>query len=92
LTPTATILTASASMSQTNAHLPPNTAPSRNDVEAFGYRVHLGGPDDGELAGRWWWSLCQPGWDGVETSPDDFDTEEQAWQDAGAAYLLECAP
>jgi hypothetical protein len=44
------------------------------------------------LQGRWWWSLCQPGWDGVETSPDDFDTEEQAWQDAGAAYLLECAP
>lgn len=60
-------------------------------LEAFGYQVHQGTASDGSLAGRWWWTLFQPGWSGVETAPGDFGTEEEAWQDAEAAYVVECA-
>jgi len=48
-----------------------------------GFQVQQGGPKDGpELNGLWWWTLTQPGWSGVETSPDEFVTESEAWSDA----------
>ncbi|WP_198390431.1 hypothetical protein [Burkholderia ubonensis] len=57
----------------------------RIDKEALtrlGFNVHRGGRFDGALCGRWWWTLCQPGWSGVETAHFDFDTADQAWLDA----------
>ena len=54
---------------------------------AAGFRVELGAPDcaNPELAGRWWWTLIQPGWAEVESSRSDFDTAAQAWADAERA-------
>ena len=64
---------------------------SLDDLEAFGYRVHFGDPDAGELACRWWWSLCQPGWSDVQVSDGDYASAQEAWAAARAAYLLEGA-
>ena len=47
-----------------------------------GYDVHHGQPSDGELAGRYWWTLHRAGWSGIETAEGDFASEDEAWQDA----------
>jgi len=48
-----------------------------------GFQVQQGSPDHGpDLNGRWWWTLNQPGWTGVETSHENFDTKASAWSDA----------
>lgn len=61
-------------------------------LEAVGYQVHQGTPADGDLAGRWWWTLFQPGWGECEVSPGDFDTAEQAWANAAAAHAADPLP
>ncbi|KWN05415.1 hypothetical protein WT83_29110 [Burkholderia territorii] len=59
---------------------------TESDLEAVktaGFRVHLGGAADGpELGARWWWTLTQPRWIAVESSPHDFATESEVWADA----------
>lgn len=55
---------------------------------AFGYEVHQGTEADGALAGRWWWTLSQDGWSGIECGPD-FATEDEAWDDAVVAHASE---
>ena len=40
------------------------------DLRAQGYELHLGGDDDAELAGRFWWTLMRPGWTEAESGPD----------------------
>lgn len=52
------------------------------ELEAAGYRIHLGTEEDGELNGRWWWTLSSPGAVDVITSPDEFDDEDAATVDA----------
>ena len=66
---------------------PPPTNVSRPALAAFGFQVHLGSADDGSLDGRWWWTLFKEGWGECETSPAQFDTDAEAWDDAEAAYL-----
>lgn len=56
---------------------------------AFGYRVHRGGPEDGELSGRWWWTLTQPGWSGVEVDSGHHPTRRLAWASAIKAHTEE---
>lgn len=54
------------------------------EAKAAGFVVELGAADcpDEELRGRWWWTLTQPGWSGIESTDDDFATEREAWVDA----------
>ncbi|MGF6604609.1 coenzyme F420-reducing hydrogenase beta subunit [Paraburkholderia sp. GAS448] len=54
------------------------------DAKAAGFVVELGAADCPEenLRGRWWWTLTQPRWSGIEASEGDFDTEAAAWADA----------
>lgn len=56
-------------------------------VEQFGYRIERG---EESLAGKFWWTLCLAGLD-VEVSPLEFDTEEDAWEDAIRAHQDEIA-
>lgn len=51
-------------------------------AKAAGFDVHTGDGSDPTLQGKWWWSLHQDGWSGVETSDREFDTETAAWADA----------
>ncbi|ABO59894.1 hypothetical protein Bcep1808_7008 (plasmid) [Burkholderia vietnamiensis G4] len=57
-------------------------AVDRDALTRAGFRMHCGGRFDGALCGRWWWTLCQPGWSGVETAALDFKSEDEAWADA----------
>lgn len=52
------------------------------ELKEAGYRIHLGTEEDGELNGRWWWTLSSPGAVDVITSPDEFDDEDAATVDA----------
>lgn len=59
--------------------------PTSTDIAAAkdaGFEVHTGDGSDPNLDGRWWWSLYQDSWSGVETSGREFDTEAAAWSDA----------
>lgn len=47
-----------------------------------GYRIHKGTEEDGELNGRWWWTLAAPGSVDVITSQKDFDCKNAATVDA----------
>lgn len=58
------------------------TADDIAKVVAAGFKVHAGKVADGDLVGRWWWTLAQRGWTGVESAPGDFDTAAHAWADA----------
>lgn len=60
-------------------------------AQTSGYRIEHGGPADGELEGRYWWTLTRPGWSGIDASPDEFDTAEDAWADAVRAHKEEIA-
>lgn len=53
------------------------------EVKAAGFQIHQGTVADGEdLNGRWWWTLSQPGWSGVETALGAFNSDAEAWADA----------
>jgi hypothetical protein len=54
----------------------------KSELEAAGYRIHEGTEDDGELNGRWWWTLSYPGAVDVITSSEEFDDEDAATVDA----------
>jgi hypothetical protein len=58
------------------------------ELSRVGFQMHLGTSDDGELDGRWWWTLCRPGWSGIDTQHDDSATEQEAWLSA-LKYALE---
>lgn len=61
-------------------------------AQAYGFRIEHGSTDDGvELAGKWWWTLFQDGWSGVETSPETFETYEQVEASVVTAYRQELA-
>lgn len=66
---------------------------TENDVaeaKSTGFQVHKGNAsDDHDLLDRWWWTLSQPGWTGVETSHGDFDSEHAAWADAVLALRMD---
>lgn len=51
-------------------------------LQALGFRVECGDPDDGTLAGRWWWTLCRDGWSGIETQQDESASADEAWLSA----------
>ncbi|KVV07447.1 hypothetical protein [Burkholderia ubonensis] len=53
-----------------------------SEAKAAGFKVEFGGPEADDLRGRWWWTLIQPGWSGIEASEGDFNTEAAAWADA----------
>jgi hypothetical protein len=74
--------------------IPPANQPLEVDAarqRAFdaGYQVHRGGDNEQDLAGRYWWTLCRPGWSGVETDPHTHTTEADAWSSAIAAHALD---
>ncbi|WP_206146747.1 hypothetical protein [Burkholderia sp. Tr-20390] len=54
------------------------------DAQAAGFRVEFGAEDypDEALRGRWWWTITQPGWSGIEASEANFAAENEAWADA----------
>lgn len=54
----------------------------QTELEAAGYRIHEGTEEDGELNGRWWWTLSGQGAVDVITSPEEFDDEDAATVDA----------
>lgn len=57
--------------------------------EQAGYCLHEGtDPADPELYGKWWWTLTQDGWDGVEVG-ETFDTRGEAEQDMARAFAAE---
>ena len=58
-------------------------------AQAAGYQIHIGIESDGELRGRYWWTLCRPGWSGIEASQGDWDTEDDVMADACRAYKAE---
>lgn len=59
----------------------------KDALTAAGFKVHCGDRDGGDdLCGKWWWTLSQPNWGGVEVSEAQFEVEEDAWADA-AKYL-----
>lgn len=59
----------------------------KNAAECFGYRIEQG---EGTLAGKFWWTLCLAGLD-VEVSPLEFDSDNEAWDDAIRAHQDELA-
>jgi hypothetical protein len=58
-------------------------------LRSAGYEAKKGDAEDGELNGRFWWTLCRPGWSEVETSAESFASEADAWADAAMALSLE---
>lgn len=58
-------------------------------LKATGFEVHNGDSDDGDLAGRWWWTLSRDGWSAVEAQPDESANECEAWLSALACALAE---
>jgi hypothetical protein len=47
-----------------------------------GFRIEgPGAVDDGELCGRYWWTLARDSWSGIECG-DDFSSEPEARADA----------
>ncbi|BBA45478.1 TPA: hypothetical protein ACK3Q6_007017 [Burkholderia cepacia] len=53
-------------------------------AKAAGFRIEFCPPDvvDELLRGRYWWTVTQPHWSGIESSEGDFSTEQEAWADA----------
>ncbi|VWC79201.1 hypothetical protein BLA39750_01071 [Burkholderia lata] len=53
-------------------------------AKAAGFRIEFCPPDivDEQLRGRYWWTITQPRWSGIESSEGDFSTEQEAWADA----------
>jgi hypothetical protein len=47
-----------------------------------------GAVEDGELCGRYWWTLMRDSWSGIECG-DDFGSEPQARADAVRALLTD---
>lgn len=60
-------------------------------AQAAGYQIHLGIECDDELRGRYWWTLCKPGWSGIETCEGDWATEDEVMADACRAHDAEVA-
>jgi len=60
-------------------------------LKGIGFQVHHGAIEDGELAGRWWWTLSRDGWSECETQEDDSATEAEAWSSALRYALAEAA-
>lgn len=62
-------------------------------AKAAGFRVEQGGDEATapELVGKWWWTVARAGWSGIEASPDEFNTEDDAWADAIRAHQDELA-
>ena len=58
-------------------------------AQATGYQIHLGIEGDGELRGRYWWTLCRPGWSGIESSEGDWASEDEVMTDVCRAYEAE---
>lgn len=55
----------------------------------FGFRLEYGAElDDDTLRGRWWWSLTQCGWSGIETG-DTFATQREAEDNMIVAHCCE---
>ena len=54
------------------------------EAKQFGFRVHCGEDEDEEphLLGRWWWSLSNDNWPGIDVSPKDYSSEQDAWEAA----------
>lgn len=64
---------------------------TRRQLQADGYQVHGGRPDDGpELAGRFWFTWSTPGMADAEVGPT-LDSEWAAWVSALAHRLAESA-
>lgn len=59
------------------------------ELVAAGFQVHQGGPEAGDLAGKWWWTRQMDGWSGAECDPDEHDTEDDAWWCAYLALVSE---
>ncbi|CAD5373254.1 hypothetical protein RA210_U30166 [Rubrivivax sp. A210] len=58
-------------------------------LEEAGYRVEgPGGPRDGVLVGRYWWTLSRDGWSGIECG-DDFPSRAEAQADAVESLLAD---
>lgn len=57
--------------------------PTPPDLDAAGYRIERGSPDDGDLAGLFWWTWCKGG-AGVDASNDEWATADEAIADARA--------
>lgn len=54
-----------------------------------GYRLEEGkDPSDAELFGKWWWTLTQDDWSGIEVG-ETFDTREEAERDMARAFAAE---
>lgn len=66
----------------------PTTEASRR-AQSAGFEVHFGTPADGDLAGRYWWTLFQRGWSGAECAPGTFSTGDDAWEDAVATLATD---
>lgn len=65
-------------------------ASTRAMAQARGYQVHQGAPQDGDLAGLWWWTLHRARWRRrTECSAGEFATEEEAWADIRAVMVRE---
>lgn len=61
----------------------------RIDPRAFGYAIEgPGGPDDGKLNGRYWWTRSRDGTQ-HQASAADFATPEEALAGARAAFYSE---
>jgi hypothetical protein len=39
------------------------------DLAAEGYELHYGNEDQGDLAGKYWWTLMRAGWTECESGP-----------------------
>lgn len=58
-------------------------------LERAGYSVEgPGTKSDGDLAGRYWWTLTRNGWSGIECGPD-FASAAQARESAVADLLAD---
>lgn len=51
------------------------------DLAAAGYRIERGGPNDGDLLGKFWWTWCKGG-AGVDASNQEWPTADDAIADA----------
>lgn len=69
----------------------PEMIPLEQRIEVanqIGFKVHCG-EDNVEaphLVGRWWWSLCNDDWSGIDVSPELYVSEQEAWN-AAIAFI-----